>query len=206
MRLKSDSFVNGQAIPSDCAVGAIDGVGLNRNPHLAWDEVPTGVKSFALVVVDPDVPTVREMIARSDVMIPRDQLRTRFVHWTMVDIPSDLREIKEGSCSQGFMVNGKSHPPGPAGARQGLNDYTAWFANDPEKAGTYYGYDGPYPPSNDLRLHRYIFRLVALDVAALQLPEHFNDEDILRATQGHVVSDAQIFGTYTLNPKLAASA
>ena len=201
MRLMSQSFKDGQHIPPTYAVGAPDGPGLNRNPHLAWDDVPAGVQSFALLVVDPDVPTVREMIARPDVLIPKDQLRTKFVHWTMVDIPPDLRDIAEGSCSQGFVVKGKAHPSGPVGARQGLNDYTAWFANDPEKAGEYRGYDGPYPPPNDLRVHRYVFRLLALNVATLQLPLHYNDEDIMRAAQGHVLADAQIFGTYTLHAK-----
>lgn len=199
MRLTSQSFKNGQPIPSTYAVGAPDGLGLNRNPHLAWDDVPAGVQSFSLLVVDSDVPTVREMIARPDVLIPKDQLRTKFVHWTMVDIPSDLREIAEGSCSQGFVVKGKTHPSGPVGARQGLNDYTAWFANDPEKAGEYRGYDGPYPPSNDLRIHRYVFRLLALNVETLRLPLHYNDEDIMRAAQGHVLDEAQIYGTYTLH-------
>jgi hypothetical protein len=32
------------------------------------------------------------------------------------------------------------------------------------------GYDGPYPPFNDLRLHRYFFRLFALRVPKLDLP------------------------------------
>ena len=57
--------------------------------------------------------------------------------------------------------------------RQGLNDYTGWFAGDAQMGGDYYGYDGPYPPFNDLRGHRYFFRLFALDVGTLDLPARF---------------------------------
>ena len=68
--------------------------------------------------------------------------------------------------------------------------------------GDYYGYDGPYPPFNDLRMHRYFFRLFALDVAALELPARFTAGDVLRAIHGHKLDEALVYGTYTLNPSL----
>jgi phosphatidylethanolamine-binding protein (PEBP) family uncharacterized protein len=117
----------------------------------------------------------------------------------MVDLPAGLRTIDEGSCSDGITAHGKRHPPGPEGARQGLNSYTGWFAGDPDLAGDYFGYDGPYPPFNDLRLHRYFFRLFALDVATLGLPQAFTAADALRAMQGHVLGEAALYGTYSLN-------
>ena len=67
----------------------------------------------------------------------------------------------------GFSARGKQQPAGPAGRRQGLNSYTGWFAADPDMAGNYHGFDGPYPPFNDTRVHRYFFRLFALDVERL---------------------------------------
>ncbi|HSR65911.1 MAG TPA: YbhB/YbcL family Raf kinase inhibitor-like protein, partial [Xanthomonadaceae bacterium] len=94
----------------------------------------------------------------------------------------------------------KRDPRGPAGARQGLNDYTGWFAGDAGMQGDYLGYDGPYPPANDLRLHRYFFRLFALDVERLALPERFTAADVLRAMHGHVLGEAALYGTYSLNP------
>ena len=99
---------------------------------------------------------------------------------------------------------GKVDPPGPAGARQGLNDYTGWFAGDADMGGDYLGYDGPYPPANDLRMHRYFFRVFALDVAHLELPAKFTAADVLRAMQGHVLAEAAIHGTYSLNARTAA--
>jgi len=83
--------------------------------------------------------------------------------------------------------------------RQGLNDYTAWFANNPDMGGDYLGYDGPYPPPNDLRMHRYFFRLFALDVPSLDLPERFGVSDVQRAMWGHVLGEALTHGTYSLH-------
>ncbi|WP_440985302.1 YbhB/YbcL family Raf kinase inhibitor-like protein [Xanthomonas sontii] len=200
MRLRSDSIQPGQPIAATYAMGQADGFGGNRNPHLAWDAVPAGTQSFVLLCVDPDVPTVAEMVGRDDVQIPVEQPRTEFVHWVAVDLPADLRVIAEGSASDGVVAKGKQPPPGLAGARQGLNSYTDWFAGDAAMGGDYYGYDGPYPPANDLRVHRYFFRLFALDVARLDVPARFTAADALRAMQGHVLAEASLHGTYSLNP------
>ncbi|KTF41702.1 YbhB/YbcL family Raf kinase inhibitor-like protein [Xanthomonas translucens] len=203
MRLRSDSIQPGQPIAATYAMGQADGFAANRNPHLAWDDVPAGTAAFALLCLDPDVPTVAAMVGRDDVQIPVEQPRTNFVHWAAVEIPADLREIAEGSASDGVVAKGKRQPPGLPGARQGLNSYTDWFAGDAQMGGDYYGYDGPYPPANDLRLHRYFFRLFALDVATLDLQARFTAADALRAMQGHVLAEASFHGTYSLNPKLA---
>lgn len=200
MRLRSDSIQPGQPIAATYAMGQADGFGGNRNPHLAWDAVPAGTQSFVLLCVDPDVPTVAEMVGRDDVQIPVEQPRTEFVHWVAVDLPADLREIAEGSASDGVVAKGKQQPPGLDGARQGLNSYTDWFAGDAAMGGDYHGYDGPYPPANDLRVHRYFFRLFALDVARLDVPARFTSADALRAMQGHVLAEASLHGTYSLNP------
>ena len=202
MRLWSDSFEQAEPIPAEFAMGQPDGFAANRNPHLAWDGVPEGTKSFALLCIDPDAPTVPGTVGRDDVQIPVEQPRAHFIHWAMADIAPDVRDIAAGSCSDGITAKGKQQPAGPAGARQGLNDYTGWFAGDAQMGGDYRGYDGPYPPFNDLRVHRYFFRLFALDVAALDLPARFTAGDVLQAMKGHVLDEALTYGTYTLNPSL----
>lgn len=202
MRLSSTSLQNGHPIAAEFAAGDAAGFAPNRNPALAWSEVPEGTRSFALLCVDPDVPTVPDTVGRHDCTVPRDQPRADFVHWAMADIPAALREIAAGSCSEGFTVKGKTTPAGPAGSRQGLNDFTGWFAGNPDMAGQYLGYDGPYPPFNDERVHRYFFRLFALDVAQLDLPTPFTAADVHRAMHGHVLAEAALHGTYTLNPAL----
>jgi Raf kinase inhibitor-like YbhB/YbcL family protein len=199
MKLHSDSFEQRMPLPSRIAMGAADGFGGNRNPSLAWSDVPEGVRSFALLCIDPDAPSDASLAGKADVEIPIDHLRGDFVHWVMVDIPADLREIAEGNASDRITTRGKRNPNGPHGARQGLNGYTAWFASNDDMRGDYRGYDGPYPPPNDLRTHRYFFRLFALDVARLDLPERFGAPEVLRAIQGHVLIEALTYGTYALH-------
>jgi Raf kinase inhibitor-like YbhB/YbcL family protein len=206
MRIRSDSFDNASPIPPEFALGLPDGFGPDRNPHLAWSDAPAGTRSFALLCIDTDAPTVPETVGRQDVDIPVEQPRAHFIHWVMADIPAEVHEIAAGSCSDGLVKHGKRSPAGPAGARQGLNDYTGWFAGNPELAGDYFGYDGPYPPFNDLRVHTYFFRVFALDVPTLALPDRFTAGDVLRAMQGHVLAEASLHGTYTLNAGLRAGA
>ncbi|TZF82422.1 YbhB/YbcL family Raf kinase inhibitor-like protein [Cognatilysobacter lacus] len=204
MRLTSDSFEHRGRLPGEFAAGVRTetgaGFGPNRNPQLRWDDVPPGTRSFALLLIDPDAPTVPGMAGKAGVEIPVDQPRCEFTHWAMVDIPADIREIAAGSCSDGVVAHGKREPAGPAGTRQGLNDYTGWFAADVAMRGDWLGYDGPFPPPNDLRLHRYFFRLFALDVARLELPARFTSADVLRAMHGHVLGEATIHATYSLHP------
>jgi len=204
MKLRSDSFENGGRIPPEFAMGAVDGFGGNRNPHLAWDEVPPGARSFALLCIDGDAPSDPSLAGKEGVEIPADHPRGEFVHWAMADIPADVREIAAGSCSDGVTKQGKRAPKGPAGSRQGLNDYTGWFAGDAELGGDYFGYDGPYPPPNDLRTHRYVFRLFALGVDKLELPAKFTAADVRKAIQGQVLAEASVTGNYSLNPKVLA--
>ena len=67
MRIWSRSFEPGQAIPAEFAMGQPDGFAGNRNPHLAWDDVPAGARSFALLCIDPDAPTVAETVGRAPI-------------------------------------------------------------------------------------------------------------------------------------------
>lgn len=204
MQIRSDSFERGQPIPSEFALGAPEGFGGNRNPHLAWDGAPDGTRSFVLMCIDADAPTRPDMAGKEGVEIPSDQPRADFVHWVMVDIAPSTRAIDAGACSHGFDKGGKPQPQGPAGARQGRNDYTGWFAGDADMAGTYRGYDGPYPPPNDLRVHRYFFRVFALDVDRLEVGDDFTAADAFAAMHGHVLAEASIHGTYSLNRNAGA--
>ncbi|HVI59617.1 MAG TPA: YbhB/YbcL family Raf kinase inhibitor-like protein [Luteimonas sp.] len=205
MRIHSSSFEPRGPIPAEFALGAPDGFGGNRNPQLGWDEVPGGTRSFALLCIDADAPTDPSLAGKPGVQIPVAHPRGDFVHWAMADIPADVRGIAAGSCSDGVDKGGKRAPRGPGGSRQGLNDYTGWFAGDAELGGDWFGYDGPYPPPNDLRVHRYFFRVFALDVDRLDLPERFTAADVFRAMHGRVLAEAAVHGTYSLNGEAAAA-
>jgi Raf kinase inhibitor-like YbhB/YbcL family protein len=203
MRIWSDSFEHRGRIPAEFAMGTPAGFGGNRNPHLAWEGAPDGTRSFALLCVDTDAPTDASLAGRADVEIPEAHPRGEFVHWVMVDLAPGTRHIDAGTCSDGVTARGKQAPAGPPGTRQGLNDYTGWFAGDPGMGGDYLGYDGPYPPPNDLRLHRYFFRLFALDVERLELPTRFRAADVFHAMHAHVLAETAVYGTYSLHPQVS---
>ncbi|HJU25988.1 MAG TPA: YbhB/YbcL family Raf kinase inhibitor-like protein [Rhodanobacteraceae bacterium] len=205
MQLRSDSFEDGAAIPPEYAFGRRGGeqpcvLSDNRNPHLAWCDAPGGARSFALACVDVDVPGRGDDVNQSGRTVSVALPRVEFAHWLMIDVPPECTEIAAGACSDGITARGKRAPKGPAGSRQGRNDYTGWFASDPDMSGDYLGYDGPCPPWNDERLHHYQFRVYALDVPKLELPEPFDWTQLQQALRGHVLAQAQWIGTYTLNP------
>lgn len=165
--------------------------------------MPDGTLSFALICHDPDVPSQPDDVNQEGRTVPADLPRVDFFHWVLVDLAADMREIQEGAFSDGITPRGKGGPLAPNNARQGVNDYTGWFAADRDMNGDYFGYDGPCPPWNDERVHHYVFTLYALDVPSLNLQGSFTGLDALKAMQGHVLAQASLTGTYTLNPDLA---
>lgn len=202
MQLHSDSFTHQARIPAEYAFGvpgtdAPMAFGANRNPHLAWREAPAGTRSYALICVDPDVPSVFDDANQPGRRIAHDLPRQDFIHWVMVDIPAEVHELAAGSCAEGVVAGGKRTPAGPAGSVQGINDYGSFMGD-----GDYYGYDGPCPPWNDERLHHYHFRLYALDQPSLGLTGAFTARQALAAMQGHVLAQAELVGSYSLNPAL----
>ncbi|MDR1423224.1 MAG: YbhB/YbcL family Raf kinase inhibitor-like protein [Azoarcus sp.] len=208
MRLTSNSFADGQRIPGEFAFGILDianhvGLGKNLNPHLAWDNVPDGVKSFAVICHDPDAPSVGDDVNREGHTVPANLPRVAFFHWVLVDLPADLREIASSEFSHEVTPRGKPGGGTPHGARRGINNYTNWFADDNDMRGDYYGYDGPCPPWNDELVHRYVFTLYALDIERLPVEGRFTAQEARAAMQTHILATANITGTYTLNPALA---
>ncbi|MFM7705163.1 MAG: YbhB/YbcL family Raf kinase inhibitor-like protein [Rubrivivax sp.] len=208
MKLTSTSWVNGDRIPARYAAGRIaPGGGVefsdNLNPHLAWTELPAGSRSLALICHDFDVPSRPDDVNQPDREIPSDLPRVDFFHWVMVDLPPVPSEIAEGEYSQGFTPRGKPGPQTLRGARHGVNDYTAWFAGDAQMAGSYFGYDGPFPPFNDSLVHHYVFTLYALSVPRLPVEGAFTGSQVRAALAGLMLGSATFSGTYTLNARLA---
>ncbi len=69
------------------------------SPHLAWDDVPTGTKSFAILCNDPDAPV------------------GDWIHWMIHAIPPSVRSIPTGGPVPGKLVKndfGILHWGGPA--------------------------------------------------------------------------------------------
>lgn len=93
-----------------------------------------------------------------------------YVHWVLFNLPPD----------SGGLPENVRHLP--AGAREGATDFGGL------------GYGGPCPP---IGIHRYYFKLYALD-ALLDLPAAPTKADLLAAMEGHVLSYAFLMGTYRL--------
>lgn len=207
MKLTITGIEDGGPIPADYAFCIPDPdthatFAPNRNPALDWDGVPDGTRSFAILCWDRVVPTSGEDVNQEGREVPPDLPRTDFFHWVLVDLSSAARSIADGEFSNGVTARGKDGPEGPGGTRQGLNDYTGWFTGDPDMEGLYFGYDGPCPPWNDSLIHEYVFTVYALDVDRIDVHGDFTGGQVRDAIAGHVLAEASVMGTYTLNPRL----
>lgn len=205
MRLSSNSIGDGDPISERYALAKPDPDSRvtfagNLNPHLEWSDVPEGTRSLAIIVHDYDVPSRGDDVNQPDREVPEDLPRVDFFHWVLVDLPPDLTSIEEGTHSDGVVARGKG-PEAPLG-RHGLNDFTGWFAGDPDMEGDYYGYDGCAPPWNDSLIHHYLFTVYALDIDRLDVDGDFTGHDVRAAMNGHILDSASIEGTYTQNPRL----
>jgi Raf kinase inhibitor-like YbhB/YbcL family protein len=78
LKLWSNSFKAGEEIPAKYGYR-----NLNLSPHLAWDEVPDGTKSLALIVDDPDAPA------------------GVWVHWIVTNINPSIKQILEKTVPTG---------------------------------------------------------------------------------------------------------
>lgn len=205
MKLTTTAFADHGVIPGEFAFAVIDPathvrLSTNRNPDFAWDALPAGTRSLAIVCHDPDVPSRGDDVNQEGRVVAASLPRVTFYHWVLVDLDVSCREIARGAHSEGVTPRGKPGPRAPHGGRHGINDYTAWFASDADMRGDYYGYDGPCPPWNDALPHRYVFTLHALDVATLAVGDRFTGAEAVAAMQGHILAQASVTGRYTLNP------
>ncbi len=176
-------------------------MGANENPSVSWSGVPVGAASLVLICVDTDAPTVADDVNVEGRTVSADLPRGDFYHWVLYDIDPSVTEIAAGAASSAVTPKGKAAEQTPVGIA-GLNDYTSWFAGDPDMEGRYHGYDGPCPPANDELVHHYHFKLLAVDTASLGLASGAAGAEVVAEAEGHVLAEAEQFGTYTLNPAL----
>ncbi|HEX5314345.1 MAG TPA: YbhB/YbcL family Raf kinase inhibitor-like protein [Gammaproteobacteria bacterium] len=205
MRFTVEGLVDGDWLPDQFAFGVAHAsermrLGPNRNPGVHWSGEPAGTRTLVLLCYDDDVPAEAEDANREDRTIAHSARRTRFYHWILVDLAPGAECIGEGSVSNGVTPRGKKRREGPMGARQGLNDFTDFLRGDPELEGKYYGYDGPCPPWNDERLHRYHFVLHATDLDRCPVEGDFTGSEVEAALAGHVLASARVSGHYSLFP------
>lgn len=207
MNLTSISFSDGEPIPERYAALKNDGPHAtepaeNVSPSFSWSDVPAGTKSFVLLCRDPDVPADRAQINQPDVVIADDAPRSDLYHWVVIDLPADEIDLDEGAYSHDDAPPAGVPTQSLTTGRAGINDVRKRAMEGNPGAGDA-RYDGPAPPWNDQRLHRYEFTLYALSVPSLELAFPFYASDVLTAMEGHVLDSATLTGVYTLNPALA---
>ena len=133
LTLESTSIADGQPIAEVYAVavptpeGRAAMEGKDRSPHLRWSGEPDGTRSFAISVVDPDVPADRTRMGVEGLSLGDDEARVRFAHWLLADIPADVHEIAEGADGDGFVAHGKAPGATTFGRVSGANGYRGLF-------------------------------------------------------------------------------
>ncbi|MBB3999075.1 Raf kinase inhibitor-like YbhB/YbcL family protein [Aureimonas pseudogalii] len=142
------------------------------------------------------MPAALDQIEKPGVVIAKDAPRISVDHWVLADIPADRRSLQEGEDSSGFAKGGKPTGPTSHGVR-GANVYAGFLPSKPDMAGSYGGYDGPCPPRNDQRPHRYVVEIFALDIERLVLPEGFTGNAMVDAMKGHVLARGAASATYS---------
>ncbi|HET7841183.1 MAG TPA: YbhB/YbcL family Raf kinase inhibitor-like protein [Terriglobia bacterium] len=91
LTVSSPSFAPGSAIPREFTCEGSD-----SSPALHWTNPPSGTKSLALIMDDPDAPA------------------GTWVHWVVFNIPAEARELPADTAKDGELPNG---------ARQGQNSF-----------------------------------------------------------------------------------
>jgi Raf kinase inhibitor-like YbhB/YbcL family protein len=93
--LTSPAFAANGSIPAKYTCEGAD-----ISPPLEWSGAPSGTKSFALIMDDPDAPD------------PAKPQRV-YVHWVVYNIPAGTTKLAENAAKSGL----------PSGAMQGSNDW-----------------------------------------------------------------------------------
>ena len=207
MTVTLTTIPNGAVIPADHAFCVEDGKGKgtfgpNKSPEIKWEGAPKGTQSYALIAVDPKVPSKADNVNKEGKSVSKDLPRVNFYHWVLADIPATLTHISASAEGEAVVPKGKSATQTPHGIR-GLNNYGDWFASNKDMSGQYGGYDGPCPPWNDELVHEYHFEVYALDVATLNLKAGFKAPELVAEMKGHILAKGVSIGLYKLNTKVS---
>ncbi|HSQ75094.1 MAG TPA: YbhB/YbcL family Raf kinase inhibitor-like protein [Bacteroidota bacterium] len=98
MKVFCPALLSGKYFPTKCARREVKG-GQNVSPPLVWTDIPPGVMSFAISMVD------------------RHPIANDWVHWLVANIPRETREIREGASRIRYAI-----PPGALEFRNSFGD------------------------------------------------------------------------------------
>ncbi len=89
--ISADGFKEGETIPEEFTCE-----GRNISPRLSWKGIPSGTKSIALIMDDPDAP------------------KGTFVHWVLYNMNAKAQNLPKGM---------SLNPKLPDGSIQGMTDF-----------------------------------------------------------------------------------
>ena len=151
----------------------------NLSPPLDWSGVPSGAKSLAVIVEEPQEARTEEAYY---------SIAPSFgsIHWVLYNIPPEVTGLPEGVSTSTAVL--------PDGTTQGTNEFGGM------------GYSGPCPPPSVVRLyiqpgrmaeppHDYYFRVYALD-AMIDLGPGATKEELTAAMEGHIVGFGEVTGKF----------
>lgn len=171
--------------------GKSDPGGKNLRPTISWSGAPAAARSYAIFVMDPDVPADFTDAGKDGRTLPVEAKRRDFFHYAVINLPAGTT----------------SFPGGAPDVKPALG---IQLPND--MGGNHYvptadQFGGPCPPWNDERLHHYHFMVLAFDEPA-DLNRTPDANDTARAAytrllaSPHLIAKGEVVGTYSLNPKM----
>jgi Raf kinase inhibitor-like YbhB/YbcL family protein len=96
LELQSPTLADGATLPAQQVFNGFGCSGENQSPALTWSDVPTGTKSFAITLYDPDAPT-----------------GSGWWHWVVFNIPADTRALSANAGT----ASGENLPSGSIQSR-----------------------------------------------------------------------------------------
>jgi Raf kinase inhibitor-like YbhB/YbcL family protein len=153
MKLSTDAFKDQGRIPNRYVMPGAGGE--NVSVPLSWTDPPEGTASFALTMVDPH------------------PVANNWVHWLVVNIPADVRSLREGA-SGAFM---------PSRALELMNSFGQL------------GYGGPQPPAGSGE-HPYVFTIYALSEPNIDPGESPSFADFKSRIEGKTLATADVTGVF----------
>ncbi len=140
----------------------------NISPPLAWEGLPDGTVSLALIMDSLELEGEER------------------VHWVMWNMPPSLTGLAEG------VEHSDKLPDGTAQGTNGAEE-VGYLGPCPPVIVTTFGMQGSVGEGKKRDIERYYFKLYALDTM-LDLPPSTTKVDLLKAIDGHVLAGGELVG------------
>lgn len=151
-KLSSSELKHNETLPNAQVLNAYGCNGGNISPQLSWNMPPIETKSFAIICHDPDAP--------------KDH---GWYHWLVVNIPKNIKEIKQGEKIEG--------------ALETITDFKTT------------GFGGACPPIGH-GIHHYNFTIYALDVEKLDVNKNDIPYEVEKKVIAHSLAKSTITGLF----------